>query len=281
MTTRSEGLYAGAAGTPPAQTTRTPLVLTERDYRVLGPADFGGPGLYAVEVIGPFVALQAVGPLVTVHDSTVEPHLGIGHHPHRYHERLFYMLAGTLDHDDALNGIRGRMGPGEVGQLTEGRRGMVHSEWNHGDEPARAFILVYPADPLPERASFTLLRDADAPRDEEGEGVQTKELVGPRSPLRPHGDIRRYTDSRLEPGARLHLVLNEGEGALLSIQEGRLHFEGQEEGQELRPGMTVIVPPGRGEASLAVQATEPARVLRVVFGPGYGLVRRTPAGAGR
>jgi hypothetical protein len=45
--------------------------------------------------------------------------------------------------------------------------------------------------------------------------------------------------------------------------------------------LTVIVPPGPGEARLAVQAAEPARVLRVVFGPGYGLVRRTPAGAGR
>ena len=54
------------------------LVLTEKDYRFLGPEDFGGPGLHAIESIGPFVGITATGPLVTVHDSTVDAHLGIG-----------------------------------------------------------------------------------------------------------------------------------------------------------------------------------------------------------
>ena len=37
-------------------------------------------------------------------------------------------MAGELDHDDALNGIRGHLGLGEVGQLTEGCRGMIPSD---------------------------------------------------------------------------------------------------------------------------------------------------------
>jgi hypothetical protein len=51
--------------------------------------------------------VQASGPLITVHDSVVEAGLGIGHHPHRYNERLFFIERGELDHDDALNGITG------------------------------------------------------------------------------------------------------------------------------------------------------------------------------
>ena len=111
------------------------LILAEQDYHVLGTGDFGAPGLEAIEVLGPFVDIQASGPLITIHDSTVDPHLGIGHHRHRYNERLFYIMAGELDHDDALNNIQGHMGPGDVGLFTEGQRGMVHSEWNNGDVP--------------------------------------------------------------------------------------------------------------------------------------------------
>src|SRR5204862_3535346 len=133
-------------------------------------------GLTAVESIGPFVGIQATGPLITVHDSVIDAGLGIGHHPHRYNERLFYIEQGQLDHDDALNGITGHMDTGDVGEFTEGRRGMVHSEWNHGDVGARAYILVYTTDPIPEDTAFTALRDEDAPRYDEGSGVWTKEL---------------------------------------------------------------------------------------------------------
>jgi redox-sensitive bicupin YhaK (pirin superfamily) len=56
----------------------------------------------------------------SIHDSTVEPHLGIGHHLHRHDERLFYILAGELDHDDKRNDIQGHMGAGDVGLFTEG-----------------------------------------------------------------------------------------------------------------------------------------------------------------
>jgi redox-sensitive bicupin YhaK (pirin superfamily) len=245
------------------------LILTEADYRVLGPNDFGGPGLQAIESIGPFVRIQASGPLITVHDATVEPHLGIGHHPHRYNERLFYIMAGELDHDDALNHIHGHMGPGDVGLFTEGRRGMLHSEWNHGDTPTRAYILVYSTDPIPEQASFTVLHDSEAPRYEEGDGVRTKELVGPRSGLRVHGDVRLVTDSTLEGGAGLTVALSDGEGGLLSIRDGRVRLDGR----EIDGGATVVIPPADGERSLSVEAVGAARVIRVVHGPGHGFIR--------
>jgi redox-sensitive bicupin YhaK (pirin superfamily) len=248
----------------------TYLILGKQDYRVLGPADFGGPGLEAIEVLGPFVDVQASGPLITIHDSTVDPHLGIGHHRHRHNERLFYIMAGELDHDDSLNKIQGHMGPGDAGLFTEGQRGMVHSEWNNGDVPTRAYILVYTTDPIPEQTSFTVLKDQDAPRYEEEDGVLSKEVIGPQSGLQVHGDVHLFTDSIVEDGGVLTIALGDGEGGLLSIREGQVRLDDQVMGE----GVTILLPPAEEARSISVHAIGPARILRVVHGPGHGLVRR-------
>jgi redox-sensitive bicupin YhaK (pirin superfamily) len=255
-------------------TTRPYVVLLPQDHAVLGEADFGMAGLKAIEAIGPFVPIQASGPLITVHDSTVDAGMGIGHHPHRYNERLFYIEQGQLDHDDALNHITGHMGTGDVGQFTEGRRGMVHSEWNHGDVDTRAYILVYTTDPVPAETAFNALRDADAPRYEDGAGTRTKELVGPRSPLRVNGDVRLFTDSRLEPGAALTLELGAGEGGVVSVREGRVRIDDRD---DLVPGGTLVAPPADESRFLGLRAGEPTRLVRVVHGPGHGFVRTDPA----
>jgi redox-sensitive bicupin YhaK (pirin superfamily) len=254
-------------------TTRPYLVLRPEDHTVLGEADFGMPGLEAVEAIGPYVGIQASGPLITVHDSIVRAGLGIGHHPHRYNERLFYIERGQVDHDDALNHITGHMDTGDVGQFTEGRRGMIHSEWNHGDTDTHAYILVYSTDPVPEETAFDVLRDAQAPRYEEAGAARTKELVGPRSPLRVHGDIRLFTDSRLQPGTSLAIELGAGEGGLASIREGSAQVEG--DGVELGPRATLVLPPAPQPRTLRLRAGAATRVVRVVHGPGHGFVRRS------
>ena len=256
-----------------ATETRPYLVLRPEDHVVLGESDFGMPGLRAAEAIGPFVTIQASGPLVTVHDSVVEAGLGIGHHPHRLNERLFYIEEGQLDHDDALNGITGHMDAGDVGEFTEGRRGMLHSEWNHGEVDTRAYILVYSTDPIPEEAAFDVLRDADAPRYDEGPEVHTKEMVGPRSPLRVHGDVRLFTDSRLEAGASLRIDVGEGEGALASVREGEARAE---DGERLTPGTTLVVPHADEPRTVSLVAEATARVIRVVHGPGHGFIRGQP-----
>jgi redox-sensitive bicupin YhaK (pirin superfamily) len=245
------------------------MILTPDEHATLGEAQFGMPGLRAVESVGPFVPIQAVGPLITVHDSVIDAGMGIGHHPHRSNERLFYIEEGELDHDDALNGITGHMDTGDLGQFTEGRRGMVHSEWNHGDVDTRAYILVYTTDPIPERAAFGVLREADAPRYPEGVGVWTKELVGIRSPLQVNGDIRLLTDSRLEADAVLTIPLAAGEGGVASVREGSLIVEGEE---KLTPGATLLVPPAEVGRAVRMRAIEPSRVVRVVHGPGHGLI---------
>jgi hypothetical protein len=149
---------------------------------------------------------------------------------------------------------------------------MVHSEWNHGDSDTKAYILVYATDPVPERASFNVLRDRDAPRYEEGPRVSTKGLVGPRSSLRVNGDVRLFTDSELEAGASLPLDLGEGEGGLASVREGAVRIDDA----RLTPGATLVVPPADELRSLRLDAEEPSRVVRVVHGPGYGFVQQAP-----
>jgi redox-sensitive bicupin YhaK (pirin superfamily) len=248
------------------------MILAPEDHAVLGESDFGMPGLKAVESIGPFVEIQASGPLITVHDSVVEAGLGIGHHPHRFNERLFYIEEGELDHDDAANHITGHMDTGDVGQFTEGQRGMLHSEWNHGKVDTRAYILVYSTEPVPPAAAFNALRDSEAPRYEEALGVRTKELVGSRSPLQVHGDIRLFADSTVEAGSVLELSAAAIEGGLVSVREGSLEVSGE----KLTPGMTLILPPGSEPETVSLLATEPSRVIRVVHGPGHGLVKGTP-----
>lgn len=248
------------------------LVLTSEDHVVLGESDFGMAGLVAIESIGPFGRVQASGPLITVHDSVVEAGLGIGHHPHRFNERLFFIEHGELDHDDALNGITGHMDEGDVGQFTEGRRGMIHSEWNHGDVDTHAFILVYTTEPIPERTAFGLLKDADAPRYEEVGGARTKELVGPRSPLGVNGDIRLFAESHLDPGDLVQVDLADDEGGLVSVREGRLTIDGT----SLVAGTTLIFPPGTPLRTARLDVPERSRVVRVVHGAGEGFVTGEP-----
>jgi redox-sensitive bicupin YhaK (pirin superfamily) len=244
------------------------VILSEEDYATLGERDFGTPGLLARESVGPFVEVQAFGPMIMVHDARVEPHLGIGHHPHRLNERLFYIFSGALDHDDALNGITGHMGAGDIACLTEGVTGMWHKEWNDTDEETRAFILVYETDPIPPRASFAALRDAEAPRYEEAPGVHTKELVGPRSPLEVNGDIRLYTDSTFDVDARLDVELAAGEGGMI-VPLGGAFLLGD---VKVEKPQQVLIPPEEQARTMRIASIDGGRLLRVVHGPGEGLV---------
>ncbi len=252
------------------------LHLTPGDYHVIRAEDFGSPGLTARESIGPAASVQALGPLVTVHDSTFDPRTGIGHHPHRGMERLFYILEGAVDHDDARNHITGHMGTGDLGILTEGRRGMLHSEWNNTDGGTRCYIMVYPTDPLPETASFDAIRDDEARRVPVGAGVVTKQVVE-RGDDRLHGDVREFADSSLDAGAALDVRLGRDESALVFVVEGALDVEGAD-GSAATAALgrehTVAVAPAPQARSLLLKAREHSRVLHAVMGPGLGLRRR-------
>lgn len=255
--------------------TDTLVHLTPDDYHVIGPDDFGAPGLSARESIGPFTDVRALGSLVTVHDSRFEAGCGIGHHPHQGMERLFYILEGTVDHDDALNDIQGHMGTGDLGILTEGRRGMVHSEWNNGEQPARAYILVYPTEPTPPTASFGAIRETET-ETVSGDGVRQVRVVT-RETQRLHGDLRELSDTRLDEGASVELRLRPDEAGLIFIVDGCVEVRPTDtpdtRSSVARRHHTVLAPPSTEPRRIQLTADRDSRVLHALTGRGFGLRR--------
>jgi redox-sensitive bicupin YhaK (pirin superfamily) len=250
-------------------------------FRV-GEAEFGVRGLIAIESVGPYVPVQHLGPFLMIHDGFFQPGFGIGHHPHRTNERLFYILSGQVEHDDALNHIRGTMEEGDLGRLTEGVRGMYHQEWNGADQVTRAFILVYHPDthpPIPV-AEFALLKAADKVPINEGPGVETLELIGPMSEFRVnHSGLRRYTDSSLTDGATLDVTLAPNRGLLLYPVDGRIRvtrpgadelvLDAEESVHPEGPGDLAIAWSDSAERRLTLTALNTlARILRVEFDRG-------------
>jgi len=258
-------------------------------YR-LTEAEFGMPGLVAIESVGPFVEIAQLGPFITIHDSFLDPGLGIGHHPHRANERLFYILEGEIRHDDALNGIQGVMHEGDLARLTEGDIGMLHREWNGRDDVrTHAFILVYPADPPVERAAFDALRATDAPRVVEARGTETIQLIGGRSRFSArNGDVLTFLDTSFQDGAELELQVEPEQGLLLYPLQGALELDGGAGQGCLLRGASAMHPEGPDELAvlwsdgapsrLRLSALEwPARVLRIGFRRGANeLVTRQP-----
>lgn len=283
---------------------RDPLVVPSSAFYRVGEAEFGVPGLIAIESVGPFVPLQSIGPFFMIHDSWWQPGFGIGHHPHRSNERLFYIIRGRVEHDDALNGISGVMEEGDLGRLTEGLQGMFHREWNGAPGAlSHAFILVYRPDtepPIP-TAEFAVLRAADRPTYEEADGVETTELVGPRSPFRVNlSTLRLFADTRFAPGAEVTFPLAADEGALVYPLEGRVELD------EAAPGPAATAtdaaaasgkamtyweappgpPRGANPAVLSAEGSslpEGPRELGVAFGGATGRAMRllTPNGPAR
>jgi redox-sensitive bicupin YhaK (pirin superfamily) len=248
-------------------------------FHRVGEAEFGVRGLIAIESVGPYVPVQHLGPFLMIHDGYFQPGFGIGHHPHRTNERLFYILSGQVEHDDALNHIRGTMEEGDLGRLTEGVRGMFHQEWNGAEQVTRAFILVYHPDthpPIPV-AEFALLKAADRVPVAEGPGVETLELVGPSSGFAVnHSGLRRYTDSSLTDGATLEVTLEPNRGLLLYPADGRIRvtrpggaeivLDAEESVHPEGPGTLAIAWSDDTERRLSLDVIDaPARLLRVEF----------------
>jgi redox-sensitive bicupin YhaK (pirin superfamily) len=246
-------------------------------FRV-GEAQFGVRGLIAIESVGPYVSVQHLGPMLMIHDGFFQPGFGIGHHPHRTNERLFYILEGQVEHDDALNHIRGTMEEGDLGRLTEGVRGMYHQEWNGADQVTRAFILVYHPDthpPIPV-AEFAVLKAAGRAPIDEGAGVETLELIGPSAGfVVNHSGLRRYLDSSLTDGATIEVTLEPNRGLLLYPVSGRVRLT-KEDGELVLDAEESVHPEGPGNLAVAWSDTAerrlrlaavdgPARLLRVEF----------------
>jgi quercetin 2,3-dioxygenase len=257
-------------------------VLPASTFHRLGEREFGMPGLLAIESVGPFVELMSLGPFITIHDSFLEPGLGIDHHPHHGNERLFYILRGEIHHDDALNQITGVMHEGDLARLTEGRRGMLHREWNGRDDiTTHAFILVYTPDVEPEIpvASFDAHRAADIPRMEEAPGVETLHVLGGDAKFAANlSTLTALLDSSLADGASFECTMPPNRGFMVYPLEGAVRLEAGNSPVTLRgggidstdgPDAIAIAWSDSRDRSLVLTAEDgPARVLRIGFARG-------------
>jgi redox-sensitive bicupin YhaK (pirin superfamily) len=255
-------------------------IIPATSFHRLTEREFGQPGLIAIESVGPFVELMSLGPFITIHDSFLEPGLGIDHHPHRGNERLFYILRGEIRHDDALNGIQGVMNEGDLARLTEGERGMLHREWNGLDDvTTHAFILVYTPDvepPIP-LASFDAHRAGQLPRVEEAPGVETLHVLGGEASFRANlSTLTQLFDSSLTDAAALDLTIPPNQGLILYPLDGALRLEVDDREPAILHGSSDVHPQGpdgvaiawsdSGERNLRLSAEGgPARVIRIGF----------------
>lgn len=247
------------------------VILRPEEHYKLGAEEFGMEGLIAIESVGPYTDVLSVGPLIMVHDSVIYAGQGIGHHPHRYNERLFYLEKGTFDHDDALNNVQGHVKEGGMARFTEGRQGMIHKEWNNGTEDSEIFILVATTFPVPEKMEFDILDRKDMPVKEEAPGVSVRYMVGGGAPLPIASDIRTFTDTTITRHSTTAWAVPAGEGGLLSLREGVVEADGDKLGKKY----TLIVPPHKTKnRTIKLTAQTKARFIRTTFGWGEGYVTR-------
>jgi redox-sensitive bicupin YhaK (pirin superfamily) len=187
--------------------------------------------------------------LRVINDDVVAGKKGFGKHFHDDMEILTYVLSGRLTHEDNAGG-GGSLGAGDVQRMSAGT-GVIHSEWNHGDEAVRLLqIWIIPREfgvtPTYEQKHFP------------DEGKRGKLLLlasgdGRDGSLRMVQDADTYA-SILDAGAKLEPRLANGRHVWLHVIRGRLEANGA----ALGPGDGAAF---EDEPSLSLRATEETEFL--------------------
>lgn len=81
------------------------------------------------------------GALRVFNDDIVMPQGGFPDHPHDTMEIVTIILSGTLSHTDSM-GNEAHITAGEVQRMSAGK-GVVHSEYNKGDEPVHLYQIWF------------------------------------------------------------------------------------------------------------------------------------------
>lgn len=191
------------------------------------------------------------GPLRVWNDDRIAPAGGFPMHGHRDMEIITYVRSGTVTHEDHL-GNRGRTEGGDVQVMTAGK-GIMHSEFNHHDEPVELFqIWIEPA----ERRLRPAWATRRFPRD--GRSGRLVPLASGRSgdedeALPIHQDAAIF-GATLAAGERIGHALAPGRRAYLVAAAGNLNVNGTP--VRTRDGAAIL-----GEASIDIEATNDAEIV--------------------
>lgn len=155
------------------------------------------------------------GVLRVLNDSVIDAGFGFPDHMHRNMEIITYVIEGALSHKDSIQNAS-TIYRGDV-QFISADSGVVHSEYNYGDEQVRALELwIYP-DETVEQPSYGEYRFAWQER--VNKWLLFASGVGGAAPVQVHQDINCYV-TFLEEGKDLIFAVNPGRQAYVVALEG-------------------------------------------------------------
>jgi hypothetical protein len=193
---------------------------------------------------------MGVGPLRVWNDDRVAPGTGFDPHPHRDMEIITYVRRGAVTHRDSL-GNEGHTAAGDVQVMSAGT-GIVHAEYNQGDEPLELFqiwILPRTRGLAPRWAHRRFPSGARA-----GALVPLASGRENDAGALPIDQDAALLGATLAAGQRALHTLGRGRQAYLVAARGRIRVNGEE--AQPRDGIVV-----RGEGTIAIKALDDAEIL--------------------
>lgn len=198
----------------------------------------------------PFYGL---GPLRVLADTEIAARSGFPMHGHRNFEIVTFVCEGEIAHQDTT-GASGRLRMGDVQGMTTGA-GVMHSEANPGDEPARVYQMWFHADRADLPPAYTDL-NAPPPAPEGGMTVYASGVPG------LPGEIAIHQDA-----AVMGAALNRGQSILRDLAPGRRAYAIAVDGPLTVNDFGIPKRGGaeiHGETAIRIAASEtPSRVLLI------------------
>lgn len=193
------------------------------------------------------------GVLRVVNDDLVKPGTGFDTHPHRDMEILSYVVDGRLTHGDNM-GNQETLTRGQVQYMSAGT-GVLHSEYNHGDETLRFLQVWIMPDKAGHRPNYGDFRFEVSDRNNRWLPIATRYgNQQTEAPISVHADVNVYA-SLIQPGTSLDFEVAPGRQAYLVLIEGEAGVNGIP--MKMRDGMEVV------EENITVTAQQEAHMLVV------------------
>ncbi|MEC7488606.1 MAG: pirin family protein [Pseudomonadota bacterium] len=98
-----------------------------------------------------------LGPMRVLADTVISAGSGFPMHSHKNFEIVTFVCEGAVAHEDTA-GNKGLLGPGDVQAMTTGI-GVMHSEENPGDQPARVYQMWFHAEKSGLKPTYTDLKN--------------------------------------------------------------------------------------------------------------------------
>jgi redox-sensitive bicupin YhaK (pirin superfamily) len=171
-------------------------------------------------------ANQDFGVLRVMNDDLVQPRRGFGTHPHRDMEIITYIVNGKLTHQDSM-GTKESLGRGSIQFMTAGS-GVMHSEFNHGDEPLR-FIQTWivPSERGLKPNYGSCSGSADGRKNKFQHLVSNVKDTSTSTPVEINQDVNAFA-SELDLGSKITMELPEKRQAYLLCMEGGIKVNGNQ-----------------------------------------------------